>query len=191
VVDAIKAVTDLLPDAGALTSIATSAALATVDGNVDAIKATTDKLDDTLEDSGAGAYIFTEASLTNAPASGGGGDATEAKQDTIIAALAVVDSNVDAILVDTAEIGAAGAGLTALASQASVDTIDANVDSILTDTGTTLDGKLDTIDTVVDAIKAKTDSLTFTQAGHVDANIQRINDVAITGNGQAGTEFSV
>lgn len=41
------------------------------------------------------------------------------------------------------------------------------------------------------AIQTKTDSLTFTQAGHVDANIQRINDVAITGNGQTGTEFSV
>jgi hypothetical protein len=45
--------------------------------------------------------------------------------------------------------------------------------------------------TNVNAIKAKTDSLTFTQAGHVDANVQRINDVAITGNGQTGTEFSV
>ena len=37
----------------------------------------------------------------------------------------------------------------------------------------------------VDAIKAKTDSLTFTQAGHVDANIQRVNDVALTGDGGA------
>lgn len=41
------------------------------------------------------------------------------------------------------------------------------------------------------AIQTKTDSLTFTQAGHVDANVQRINDVAITGNGGVGTEFSV
>ncbi len=40
-------------------------------------------------------------------------------------------------------------------------------------------------------IKAKTDSLTFTVAGQVDANIQRINDVTITGNGQPGTEFGV
>jgi hypothetical protein len=37
VVDAIKAVTDNLPDSGALTSIAQAAALATVDTNVDAI----------------------------------------------------------------------------------------------------------------------------------------------------------
>lgn len=37
VVDGIKVVTDALPDSGALTSIATAAALTTVDGNVDAI----------------------------------------------------------------------------------------------------------------------------------------------------------
>jgi hypothetical protein len=43
----------------------------------------------------------------------------------------------------------------------------------------------------VGAIKAKTDSLTYTVAGVVDANIQRINDVTITGNGQVGTEFNV
>jgi hypothetical protein len=42
----------------------------------------------------------------------------------------------------------------------------------------------------VGAIKAKTDSLTFTQAGHVDANVQRINDVAITGDGGV-TPFNV
>lgn len=41
------------------------------------------------------------------------------------------------------------------------------------------------------AVKAKTDSLNFTVAGSVDANIQQINDVTITGNGQAGTEFNV
>lgn len=36
-IDGIKAVTDVIPDSGAMTSIATAAALATVDGNVDAI----------------------------------------------------------------------------------------------------------------------------------------------------------
>jgi len=39
------------------------------------------------------------------------------------------------------------------------------------------------------AIKAKTDSLAFTVPGQVDANIQYVNDVAVTGNGQAGTEW--
>jgi hypothetical protein len=60
------------------------------------------------------------------------------------AALATVDTVVDSILVDTAEIGAAGAGLTALASAANLAIID------------------DFLDTEIAAIKAKTDSLTFT-----------------------------
>jgi hypothetical protein len=69
----VKAVTDALPDSGALTSIATAAALATV------------------------------------------------------------DSNVDAILVDTAEIGAAGAGLTALASAANLATVAGYIDTEISD----------------------------------------------------------
>jgi hypothetical protein len=44
------------------------------------------------------------------------------------------------------------------------------------------------IDTEVAAIKAKTDSLTFTVAGQVDANIQSVNDVTVNGNG-AGTPW--
>jgi hypothetical protein len=64
------------------------------------------------------------------------------------------------------------------------------IPAILVDTGTTLDGKIDTIDTVVDAIKAKTDSLTYTVAGVLDANVQRVNDVEITGDG-SGTPFNV
>lgn len=57
-----------------------------------------------------------------------------------------------------------------------------------------LDTQLSTIDDFLDtevaAIKAKTDSLTFTVAGQVDANVQRINDVPITGDG-SGTPFGV
>lgn len=41
------------------------------------------------------------------------------------------------------------------------------------------------------AVKAKTDALTFTQTGHVDANMRHINNVTITGNGQTGSEFGV
>ncbi len=41
-IDAIKVVTDALPNSGALTDLATAAALATVDGNVDAILVDTD-----------------------------------------------------------------------------------------------------------------------------------------------------
>lgn len=52
-----------------------------------------------------------------------------------------------------------------------------------------MDTQLSTIDTVADAIKAKTDSLTFTVAGQVDANIQYVNDVLVQGDGQTGTEW--
>lgn len=41
------------------------------------------------------------------------------------------------------------------------------------------------------AVQTKTDSLTFTVANVVDANVQRINDVTITGDGAPGTEFGV
>lgn len=56
--------------------------------------------------------------------------------------------------------------------------------------GNNIDAPISTVDTVVDAIKAKTDSLTFTVAGQVDANIQSINDVTIVGDG-SGTPFNV
>lgn len=45
------------------------------------------------------------------------------------------------------------------------------------------------IDTEVSAIKAKTDSLTFTVAGQVDANIQSVNDVTVNGDGSSGTPW--
>jgi hypothetical protein len=41
------------------------------------------------------------------------------------------------------------------------------------------------------AVASAVTGLTFTVPGVVDANVQRINDVVITGNGQAGTEFGV
>jgi hypothetical protein len=41
------------------------------------------------------------------------------------------------------------------------------------------------VDTEVAAIKAKTDSLTYTVANVLDANVQRVNDVALLGDGSA------
>jgi hypothetical protein len=43
--------------------------------------------------------------------------------------------------------------------------------------------------TVPAAIKAKTDSLTFTVTNQVDANIQSVNDVTVTGTGASGDEW--
>lgn len=90
VVDAIKAVTDLLPDAGALTSLATAAALTTVDTVVDAVKVETDKLADTLEDQGGGVYGFTAPALQEAPAGGAGLDAAGVR-----AAVGLASANLD------------------------------------------------------------------------------------------------
>lgn len=61
--------------------------------------------------------------------------------------------------------------------------LDSAVSPLATAAGlATLDGK-------ADDIKAKTDSLTFTVAGSVDANIQHVNDTEVTGDGSEGTEW--
>lgn len=176
---AIKAVTDNLPDSGALSSLATASDLATVDTVVDAIKAVTDN----LPDSGALTSLATAS------------------------ALATVDSNVDAILDDTGTSGvvvASGSksgyslaadqsGVTvgtvnALGTQAKAD-VNAEADTAISDAALATAENLATVDAVADAIKAKTDSLTFTQAGYVDANVQRVNDVLIDGTGAEGDEW--
>ena len=105
---------------------------------------------------------------------------------TLPASIATIDSKVDAVLVDTATLGSpAGADFAADIAAVKSDTA-----AVLTDTGTTLAGKIDTIDTVVDAVKVQTDKLAFTVTNQVDANIQSINDVTITGDGD-GTPFDV
>lgn len=175
--------------------LATAAALATVDANVDAILVDTGTtLPATLATiDGEVGDILTDTGTT-LPAT----LATLATAANLATVAGYLDTEIAAILADTNELQTDWANggrldniLDARASQASVDTVDTVVDAILVDTGTTLDAAIATVDTVVDAIKAKTDSLTFTQAGHVDANVQRINDVTITGDGQTGTEFGV
>ncbi len=54
-----------------------------------------------------------------------------------------------------------------------IGTVTANSDMRGTDSAATA-ANLVTVDTVVDAIKAKTDSLTFTTAGNVDANMVKV-----------------
>lgn len=56
--------------------------------------------------------------------------------------------------------------------------LDATVSSRLATAGYTAPDNADVV-----AIKAKTDSLTFTKAGEIDANIQSVNDTTVTGNG--------
>lgn len=73
--------------------------------------------------------------------------------------------------------GAYGAGT---AGKIIGDNINATISSRATQ------ASVDTVDTVVDAIKAKTDNLTFTVAGQVDANAESMNGTEILGNGSSG-----
>ena len=109
-----------------------------------------------------------------------------------------LDLILDAILDDTDLIDDGTSGLAKIAT---------DVAAILVDTGTTLPATLTTIladtnelqgdwvnggrlDLLIDGIKSQTDKVTFTVANQVDANIQSINDVALTGDG-SGTPFNV
>jgi hypothetical protein len=71
------------------------------------------------------------------------------------------------------------------------DTLDTSVADLPTNAelATALGTADDAVLAQIALVKAKTDSLTFTVAGQVDANIQYVNDTAVTGDGQSGTEW--
>lgn len=94
-----------------------------------------------------------------------------------------------------------------LATSSALATVDANVDAILVDTGTTLPGTLGTpagasvsadiaaVQTTADAVEADTQDIqsripTALNNGAIPADVQRINDVAVVGDGSV-TPFTV
>lgn len=136
--------------------------------------------------------------------------ATAANLSTVAGYL---DTEIAAILADTNELQTDlvdGGRLDLL-----IDAIKAKTDNLPSDPAdaSVIAGRFDTLDTSVadlptnaelttalgtadDAVlaqialvKAKTDSLTFGVAGHVDANIQYVNDIAVTGTGATGDEW--
>jgi len=214
-VDAIKAVTDNLPDGGALSSLATASALSTVDSVVDAIKVTTDKLDDTLELDGT-VYRFTENALEQAPSGGSGSadwtddektairsilgipasgttpdDPSTGILDTIRDAVAVVDGNVDSILEDT------GTTLPALidALPTAAENADAVLDEALSGhtTAGTLGKAIADIDAAIGDVPTASETaaavLSAAQSAPIDANVKAINDVTLTGDGTTDTPW--
>lgn len=122
-------------------------------------------------------------------------------------------TNIPAILTDTAEIGAAGAGLTSIVSTLetygdtnwatatgfsthsaadvwAVATRVLTANTNLNDpTAAAIRAEIDSNSTQLSGIKAKTDNLTFTVSGMVDANIQYVNDTQVAGDGGTGTEW--
>lgn len=98
---------------------------------------------------------------------------------SVSADIAAVKSDTAATLTDTAEIGAAGAGLTALASAANLATVAAYVD-------TEVASILAAVDTEVAAIKAKTDNLPASPAATGDIPTAVENADALLGRNVSG-----
>jgi len=141
---AIRAVTDLLPDAGALTSLAQEATVEAVGLAVDALGAPL-QVDDARLDN-------LDATVSSRLADE---DFVPLSNDDVIAIRAVTDQLPDA------------GALTSLAQASDLATVESKVDDI----------------------KTKTDSLMFTVAGQVDANVQAVNDTELTGTGTLGDEW--
>lgn len=115
--------------------------------------------------------------------------AVQAIWDALTSALTTVGSigkllvdNINATISSRLASASYTAPLDAAGVRTAVGLASANLDTQLT----AID---DYLDTEVAAIKAKTDSLTFTVAGQVDANIQYVNDVQVNGTGALGDEW--
>jgi hypothetical protein len=142
-----------------------------VDAEVSAIKTVTDQLADTLEDQGGGVYGFTEAALELAPSGTGASAASiadavwdEAQADHVtVGSFGIVASEIADILVDTAEIGAAGAGLTNINLPNQTMDIVGSITGNLSGSVGSVTGAVGSVTGLtaadVGAIKAKTDNL--------------------------------
>jgi hypothetical protein len=125
--------------------------------------------------------ITTVTNLTNAPTAGDFTATMKTSIGTAVAASAVasVTGNVGGNVIGS--IGSLGA-------QAKLD-VNAEADTAITDAALATAANLATVDTVVDAIKAKTDSLTFTVAGTVDSNITHVIADSVQVNGADDTNW--
>ena len=107
------------------------------------------------------------------------------------AAVSTIDSNVDAILVDTATTLPA----TLSTIDGKVDTVDTNVDAILVDTGTTLpatlstiEGKVDTVDSNVDAVLVDTGTTLPATLSTMDGKIDTVDGIVDAILADTGTD---
>jgi hypothetical protein len=102
--------------------------------------------------------------------------------DAVLAQIALVKAQTDLIPSDPADASVIAGRF---------DTLDTSIADLPTNAELTT--ALGTADDAVLAqialVKAKTDSLTFTVAGEIDANIQSVNDVTVTGTGAVGDEW--
>ena len=163
-------------DRATLDAAATQASVNTIDSNVDAILLDTADMQPKL----------------GTPASDISADIAAVKAET---ALIVADTN--ELQGDWVDGGRLDLILDARASQSSVDglndisaaDVNAQCDTAISDASLATAASVATVDSNVDAIKAKTDQLTFTKANELDTNIQSVNDVTVTGTGADGDEW--
>ena len=107
------------------------------------------------------------------------------------AAVSTIDSNVDAILVDTATTLPA----TLSTIDGKIDTVDTNVDAVLVDTGTTLpatlstiEGKVDTVDSNVDAVLVDTGTTLPATLSTMDGKIDTVDGIVDAILADTGTD---
>jgi hypothetical protein len=139
--------------------------------------------------------ITTVTNLTNAPTAG---DLTATMKTSVTTAATAATPTAAAV---TGAVGSVtgNIGGNVVGSVGSVTALAANsvnANALATDaiteiqTGLATSSALSTANTAISAVKAKTDSLTFTVGNVVDANLQYINDVVVTGNGSS-SKFGV
>ncbi|TIN41394.1 MAG: hypothetical protein E5Y10_22905 [Mesorhizobium sp.] len=166
-------------------ALATAANLATVAGYLDteiaAILADTNELQTDWANGGRLDLILdaraSQASVDDLPTNAELAAALGSADDAVLAQVALVKAKTDNLPDDPADqslvVAATDAVMSRLGAPAGAS-LSADIAAVKTDTA---------------AVKSKTDSLTFTVAGKVDANITHVNETAVTGTGETGNEW--
>lgn len=113
--------------------------------------------------------------------------ATDAIGSAEIASAAIAADEIATDAIGAAEVAADAIASSELAATAvtEIQTGLATSSSI-----TTLDGKIDTVDTVADAIKVKTDQLTFGVTNQLNVNVESMNATEVLGVGTAADPWN-
>lgn len=113
---------------------------------------------------------------------------------TVVTTASSVSGTVAVESIGASAVSAVQSGLATATAVADLQTdVDAIGALVTTNLDATVSSRLATVgytepdNSSITGIKAKTDSLTFTVAGQLDANVQYVNDVAVTG---VGTELN-
>ena len=115
-------------------------------------------------------------------------DTNELQTDDVPGLIATAQADLDAITGSDGVTLATTQGNYAPATAAALATVDSNVDAILVDTGTTLQAEVDGIQADTENIQTRIPA--SLNNGAMPADVQRVNDVEIVGDG-SGTPFNV